>query len=167
MRFTENIAIPFLIGTLLFLFLLFFSKIAFAQEVNYYSRAGAGFTNNVQSGIFGVGRDAYLGDNWFYRSDLGFWTDSAPRHRGSIYAGFLFGKRVGDLRDWHLDLSAGPMFIGSTDENLGSAFQITQELWVGYQNLSVGIKHISNAGIVLPNRSRDYIMIQWTVPIWE
>lgn len=137
------------------------------DEVNYYFRAGSGFTNNVQSGIYSIGRDGYLGDNFFLRTDLGFWTDTAPNHKGSIFASFALGKRFGNLRGWNLSLVAGPLSMSSPDENLGSSLQFTEEVFVGYQNLSIGVKHISNAGIVLPNRSRDSVIIQWTVPIWE
>jgi hypothetical protein len=135
-------------------------------SANVFIRAGAGFTNNVKSSLYSVGYDRYSNNNFFYRVDLGTWLDPQEEHRDAIYGAFSGGKRFGETTDLHVNLSVGVLFHSGSDVLLGSAFQFTEELSLGYDRVSVGVKHISSAGLASPNRSRDTLFVEYAIPLW-
>ena len=56
----------------------------------------------------------------------------------------------------------GPALISATDTQLSTNFQFATDIGFGVRDretfMSVGYGHISNAGIKLPNKGRDYLL---------
>lgn len=145
---------------------LFTSKHARGSEVNFFLRGGADIIHAKNAANYSFGIDRFISDSWFLRLDTGFWLDSQLNHSNALYTSILIGGRLGDLTGWHASFAMGPMVQSGTDAILGSAIQWTEDVLIGYQNVSVGVKHISNAGIIMPNMGRNQVLIQYTIPIW-
>jgi hypothetical protein len=59
--------------------------------------------------------------------------------------------------------------ITNVDSYLGGNFQFNQDLSVGFRDnngamIGVNYKHISSAGLYMPNVGRDFLMIKMSVP---
>lgn len=56
--------------------------------------------------------------------------------------------------------------ITHPDAKLGGHFQFSHDIGVGVNSdgtgIGVGWKHISSAGLSMPNRGRDAILLEWT-----
>lgn len=148
--------------TLLLLWVL--TLASYADEFSF--KAGAGVNHAADSALYSLGIGNYFKNSKFlYRTDIGFWTESNERNRRGLYGSFLLGYRLGSLQGFNASLKAGVAVISGIDRVLSSPFQFTEEASLGYSKFSVGIKHISNAGLRMPNLGRDYLFFQYI--IWD
>jgi len=129
------------------------------QADNLMIRSGTGISNTRTSRIFALTFEKSLRDNWHYRAGGGFWIDNRPNKNSTYYGEFLIGKQAGDFDGFHLALDVGFLWMTATDDLLGSHYQLTEELTIGYKSIDFTYKHISNAGIIRPNIGRDYILL--------
>lgn len=101
--------------------------------------------------------------------EVGGWTDSGGNGRkGSAYGAYQVGVEVDSFI--LARFMAGPAFISTPDTYLGASFpQFTEELFLGLcgkNNNTVGLKykHVSSAGLIMPNMGRDMIGIEASLP---
>lgn len=137
-------------------------------------------------GEWGIG----LGDSGQLEDGSKYLAIGLPSHLGRIWeqepeAGMMFDKRSGDhssqwlaykigleprYRMWYTHYMIGPAYVTASDARLGSNFQITHEVGVGFKDerrvrLGIDYRHFSNAGIIRPNQGKDFIGFQMEVPI--
>lgn len=119
----------------------------------------------------GVG---YQSSAWFLatRLEAGAYTDQSKRggvrSSGFGFAGIGVQPEYGPL---YVNFFQYVGLIGSPDTVLGGLFQFSEEVGIGIKDerngTSVGLfyKHISNAGISLPNIGRDFAGVQVMIPL--
>lgn len=128
-------------------------------------RMGTGVYRSEKSAIYAIGyQDFFDRTPYLYKLEAGTWTDDQPGRKGSPYGSTQLGLRGGDLEGFNVQLNAGISFIGYTDRFLGSNFEFTEDLSVGFRNVAFGYKHFSNAGTAEPNLGRDYCVMTITLP---
>ena len=120
-------------------------------------RMGFGISNTEKSAIYSASWEERFGISGVYKVDAGAWTDVVEGRRASPYGAVLVGLQQGDLRTFNVQILVGVSVIGHIDSFLGSNGQFTEELNFGIGPVSVGYKHVSNAGIVQPNMGRDFV----------
>jgi len=136
-----------------------FSTLASADEATTL-RMGGDFTHyKNKSAIYSVGFEDFDRDNFGTKLEVGAYTDSDPGHVGAPFGSVLLGKRFGSYEGLNATGFMGCAIIGSTDQVLGSLFEFTEEAIVGYKNVGLGYKHVSNAGLASPNHGRDYVSL--------
>lgn len=83
--------------------------------------------------------------------------------RSGAFASYSVGTKM-QLGPVQTRYAWGMGYLSHTDGLLSSHFQFTHDLTFGLYDrktgLSLGYKHISNAGITLPNRGRDFITLR-------
>lgn len=103
--------------------------------------------------------------------EAGAWFDNTgiDRRRSSALLGASLGIHV-NAGYVYGQILFGPAWISSPDSALGGNFQFNNDVAFGIQDpkteTSVGFayKHVSSAGIELPNRGRDFLMFRVSIP---
>jgi len=73
----------------------------------------------------------------------------------NVNSGYLFGQAF-----------IGPSLISHTDSNLGGHFQFNNDIAFGLRDpesqstIGINYKHVSSAGLELPNKGRDFLMFR-------
>lgn len=104
-----------------------------------------------------------------YKWEAGGWIDNV--RKGRKHGGFVSGSvgvepRIGAF---YANAFVGLAAISPTDAMLGSVYQFVEDFGFGVgdqRKVRVGLnyKHISNAGIKMPNRGRDFLTLQVQFP---
>ncbi len=102
-----------------------------------------------------------------WQTGLGGWEDTTNylNAKGSIYSHISFGLEP-DLGKLYINYFLGPALISRTDALLGNNWQFFQELGIGVKGkkrgtrIGVVFKHMSNAGIVKPNKGRNFLNLR-------
>lgn len=129
-------------------------------------RMGADFTHyKNETAIYSLGSESFDRDGFGCKLEGGFWTAIDPSHRASPFGSVLGGKRFGDYNGFNLTGFFGVVVLGHTDGALGGNAAFTEEAVLGYKTVSLGYKHISNAGLFPPNHGRDYISLTLAFPL--
>lgn len=124
-------------------------------------KLGQGLKRAGSSGLFSASLVTPINEDYFYRAEIGYFSDNRVRHSPSLFSSVAMARRAGDKDSLHFDLVLGIALISNPDELLGSPFEFTEEIDVGYKNVSIGVRHFSNAGIVRPNIGRDYLLLNY------
>lgn len=130
----------------------------------------------VGKGIFGdhgtpFERVAALGyqfewSDFFIRPEAGYFEDISGNGKSSFWAAPLFGVRALSKVGPELHIAFGPGYLQNPDQILGGHFQFSLEGGLGITSLDgktyIGVawKHLSSAGIEMPNQGRDFLVIQ-------
>lgn len=135
-----------------------------------FFRYGLGFNAPGQQGrgeikFFSLGVEQEGKAPVIRQAELGVIADQKDYlgRRSGVFVGATIGPemRLGALRTRYL---WGVAYISHTDALLSSNMQFTHDLTLGLNDLksglSLGYKHISNAGLKLPNRGRDFITLR-------
>lgn len=150
-----------------FLFLALMSGIAQA-DLSVSVGTGKGILDVPGTHFERVGALGYQlswGD-FFLRPEVGFFGDLSGRGRSSFWIVPLIGVRALSRSGPELHIAGGPGYLQNPDEILGGHFQFSLEGGGGIMDASgkvyIGVawKHLSSAGIEMPNQGRDFIMIQ-------
>lgn len=95
----------------------------------------------------------------------GLWADTQNQvgRRGSLFGAYQLGVRP-EYGAMVMGAYWGLAAISTPDTQLGGAFpQFKTDLYVGFQGeksvITLGLAHISSAGIHKPNRGRDFIQL--------
>lgn len=106
-------------------------------------------------------------DNTGYKAESEIGNGYKTAAHSSLFLESLFGVEP-KSEHFYINYKLGPVIITNTDALLGSNFQFGHELGIGMRDskeVRVGlvIKHFSNAGIVRPNKGRDFVgvRIEW------
>lgn len=107
------------------------------------------------------------------KTEIGMWADDNGNRQSSGYIAHSFGVRV-KAQYIYAEALWGLSLISHPDNVfLSGHMQFMQDLGIGLidelgRSIGVCYKHLSNAGIQLPNKGRDAIQIQVGIPapIW-
>lgn len=97
------------------------------------------------------------------------WADDNPRRSSSGFLGYSVGLRV-KAQYIYVESLWGICGISHPDNTfLSGNFQFMQDLGIGFidelgRSIGISYKHISNAGIQIPNKGRDALQIQVGIP---
>jgi hypothetical protein len=139
-----------------------------------FAKYGVGILGSADYGtvatkVFSIGYE----EDWFgpliHQYELGLFSDSSGHGRSS--SGFGFYSAGIEVKPGYFLVRSlwGVGLITSPDSMLGGPFQFTQDLMIGVRDdkknaIGIVYKHISSAGIELPNKGRDFITIQLEIP---
>lgn len=147
---------------------LLLTNLAHADAILF--RYGLGFGAPNQSGRgeikwFSVGIEKEHPRPWVSQGEIGVISDMKQglgRNSG-LFVSYVAGPKMqlGPVQTRYL---WGVGYLSHPDSLLSSRFQFTHDLTIGLYDLksglSLGYKHISNAGITLPNRGRDFVTLR-------
>jgi hypothetical protein len=154
-------------------FVFLFSTAAFAG--NFVGKYGLGIAPDshspVEVKLFSAGyQDTYLHDIMLYQLEAGVFADShGDGRRSSGFTAASTGIRV-DPGTVYAEMLWGVALITSPDSMLSTAYEFTNDTVIGIRDskgraFGIGYKHFSNAGIQLPNKGRDFVLIHFQVPL--
>lgn len=139
--------------------------------------ASVGLGKSAFAGVRGVPfeRAASLGyehafsNGLFIRPEAGWFMDNSGHGVSSPWLAPLVGVRSQSTVGPTLHFAMGPGYLHNPDSVLGGHFQFSLEGGASLvdRNFGIGVvwKHLSSAGINMPNRGRDFIALQVHVPI--
>jgi len=114
----------------------------------------------------------FLKDLLVNKIELGAFSDSRSDlgRRSSGYIADSIGLRIQPFQGFYVESLWGLSALSHTDSWLGSHFQFMQDLGIGFvdsnsSTIGLSYKHISSAGLFLPNKGRDFIVIQIGIPL--
>ena len=148
--------------------LILFATLCFAAtaEENMTIKFGSGVNHIPNSSLYSVGFEKYFENSkYLYKVDFGFWSDSHFKNKGSVFTDIMIGHKFGTIKSLNANFMIGLLLMSDPDRVLGSPYQSTEEISLDYKRLSIGIKHISNAGVKTPNLGRDYLFMNYTTPL--
>lgn len=123
-------------------------------------RSGVDLTHyKNQTSIYSIGVQDLNRDGFGWKLEAGAWTDSGQDRKGSFFTSAMGAKRFGDLDGFNLTGLFGIIVASNADGALGSPLAFTEEAILGYRAVGIGYKHISNAGLWVPNHGRDYLSV--------
>lgn len=153
---------------LLLVLCLLFPTISSADAILFRYGLGFGAPNQVGRGEikwFSIGIEKDHQTPWVSQAELGVISDMKQGlgRQSGLFVSYAAGPKMqlGPVQTRYL---WGVGYLSHTDSLLSSHFQFTHDLTIGLYDLksglSLGYKHISNAGITLPNRGRDFITLR-------
>jgi hypothetical protein len=154
---------------LIVLGLLSFSSLSVADEG--FMSFGIGVFNSAKKSrgetkVFNMGYRPDLIDGIYWQHKIGFWGDGAHDGRkSSLYVSTGPGLKV-DLAPVEIRAGYGIGAISTPDAYLGGHIpQFQGELYIGLRDrrgngIGLQYEHISSAGLVMPNKGRDFLVIQ-------
>lgn len=105
----------------------------------------------------------------FIRPEAGWFMDISGSGKSSAWAAPLVGVRSSSSVGPSMHLALGPGYLHNPDSFLGGHFQFSLEGGFALVDKNFGIgmvwKHLSSAGFNMPNRGRDFIVLQLRVPL--
>lgn len=119
--------------------------------------------------VFSLGyEDEWIGP-FIHQYEFGLFADASGHDRKS--SGFGFYSVGVEVDPGYMVLRSlwGIGLISTPDSMLGGMFQFTQDFLVGLRGkngntIGIDYKHISSAGIEIPNKGRDFMTIQVEIP---
>lgn len=152
--------------------LTFLAGLAFAADPRFEVSYGVLYEDSKLSGrskYFSGAVSEDLTPLLRHQYEVGVYTGQSRDRNPGGFGGWSIGVRP---KDGPLFLEAlwGPYLVTSSDNTVNSYLQFGNKLGFGYQGqngTSVGFyyRHLSNAGIQLPNKGRDFITVNLSVPI--
>lgn len=160
-----------IMGTMAYLLLL---GQALAGDLTFKYGVGVGLPEQgsiAEVKLFELGYQVPLTEVIHHKLGVGVWADSrnSDQRKSAGYGSYSLGVRV-EPGGFYAESFWGVAGITHTDQLLSSVFEFTQDFAVGAQDrkgrfIGVSYKHFSNAGITLPNRGRDFVIINVGFPI--
>lgn len=136
-----------------------------ALAADWSLRFGPGMEDQQLTGAtkaFGIRREEEITGGIHYATELGGYADNIPTRRSAGVAKLALGVKPGSEVGLYGFGFAGPCGISATDNYLSTHFQFCSDFGVGLRDrktfLNMGYSHISNAGIKLPNRGKDWVL---------
>jgi hypothetical protein len=134
-----------------------------ASELDLNVRGGLGHLRSEGTAFYSLAFDEYWSKHGFKRLEVGGWSPNNQGQASAFYGGGGVGVREGSADAFNMQVYLGILAVSRGDTLLSAPFNFTQEFSVGYERLSVGIKHISNAGIATPNVGRDFFFLNYRI----
>lgn len=139
-----------------------------------FGKYGVGILGSAEYGaaatkVFSLGYE----EDWFgpfiHQYELGLFADSSGHDR--LTSGFGFYSAGVEVNPGYFVIRSlwGVGLITSPDSMLGGHFQFTQDFLIGVRDkrqnmIGLVYKHISSAGLELPNKGRDFLTLQVEIP---
>ena len=164
-----------------FLYLaLMIPTLALAQdkdlETQSFFKYGVGVFNSAENSSVEVktlsfGRQQPLGSIFIWQYEGGFWSD-ARTDVGRSGSGFVNASAGLNVNFGYMYTQSlwGVAYMTSPDSFLGSHEQFNQDFSAGVKDgrgVSIGLnyKHMSSAGIFMPNQGRDFMSVRLGFPL--
>jgi len=93
-------------------------------------------------------------------TQVGRYSDRYDHNSWYAFREYGFSPR---FSAFELELLVGAGAVSNPGARLGHWFQFTEELNLYYDNIGIGYKHISNAGIKKPNLGRDSFLLRFRI----
>jgi len=152
----------------LFLLILLCSPICRAYELGLKYGVGFGLpnaTDNTEAKLLSFEASNELGSLFRHKLSLGAWFDPHPEFNRSsaAFGAYSAGLRV-EAGYLYIENYFGFGWISQVDSMLSTSFEFTEEIGAGIKDekgrfIGIEYRHFSNAGIQLPNKGRDFILI--------
>jgi len=151
--------------------LMIVSQVSFAAEGTFLKYSVNAHTDKIihQKGLSLGYQDALavFDKKW----EIGFWSDSSGRDgaKGSAFASYSVGVEP-TYEALYVNFFQGVCLISNPDSVLGGPLEFMMDFGVGLRDtvkgtaLGMHYKHISNAGLSMPNLGRDTFGIQVMIP---
>ena len=140
--------------------LLSISIHSYASELGLKMGSGV-LQDNENTSIYMVAyRDRIENTPLFQNVEFGFFSDVKPGSRNSFVGQYSLGL-IGYLGNFYSDCSVGLATISAPDQYLSTAFEFTEEIEFGYKQISISVRHYSNAGIKRPNLGRNFLLLNY------
>lgn len=131
-------------------------------------RGGAAVTKSGISGgakMFGVRHEAHLFHGVYTAQEVGGYVDNVGGgRRGSALGKVQIGVKPGPDTGIFGKVFTGPCLLTNTDTYLSSNVQFCTDFGIGvrdaYSFVAVTYSHISNAGLKLPNKGKDFLVME-------
>lgn len=165
---------------LLLLLALLVPSLSFADDglptgEGSFFKYGLGLKTKDQESIsevkmFSIGRQSPLLYILDQKWEVGMWSDQhGDGRKSSGFGGWSMGVEP-KIGTFYVHSFWGVIGITTTDSMLGSNLQFMQDLGMGVRDargvgIGVGYKHISDAGIKMPNKGRDFFFAQLQIPL--
>jgi len=141
----------------------------FAADISI--RGGAAIENQQVTGgskIFGLRYADDLLGGLRFAGEVGGYVDNLGNGRkGAALAKFQLGVSPGPVVGLYGSAFSGVCAISTSDTQLGSLYQFCTDFGIGVRDnktfLGVTYSHISNAGLKLPNKGRDFLVLEMGV----
>ncbi len=135
-----------------------------------YLKVGVGLNSDPSSvrTLF-VGYQRPLTQLLFYQLELGALKDNHDAYGIRVLTSASIGVSTVSSSGIYIKVFFGPSFLSHPDDRLSGHFQFNNDFELGIKgtnDISIGLnyKHISNAGIVMPNLGRDLLLIKIQLP---
>lgn len=107
---------------------------------------------------------------YFYKVSGGAWSDRAHKVRLSSLFSIETGIRIGEASGFYGTATTGVARVGQTNSQISTKFQFQQAASLGWADsngaaMGVFLKHLSNAGIRLPNFGYNIVGLEVTLPL--
>ncbi len=158
---------------IIFLAILLSSALAQANPVISLGIGKSAFRGNGTpfERAVAIGWEQPFTAGFFVRPEGGWFTDNSGSGQSSPWLSTLGGVRASSEVGPTVHLAVGPSYLHNPDQKLGGHFQFSLEGGVGMEDKNFAIamvwKHLSSAGINMPNQGRDFIMAQIRIPFGE
>lgn len=123
----------------------------------------------VSAKFFSLGYQSTFVSVFDYQYEGGFFIDNQGEGRKSAaFANAALGLSI-IKETLYTRFFFGPALISDTDTRLSTHYQFNTDAEIGIRDerdvaMGIGYKHMSNAGIKLPNAGRDFIFIKLAIP---
>ncbi len=122
---------------------------------------GGGLSNNDDSKgqrLFRIEYLAPINHTFFWKAEGGVFNGY------DLYTGLSLGFQAATTDGLFARYSLGPSYVANTDYRLSSNFEFNHDFELGIRDksgleISIGLKHMSNAGLVPPNNGRDFVTV--------
>lgn len=145
--------------------ILFFITSRSALADDYSVKFGPGIEGQTLTGaskMFGIREESYQVRGIYTAVELGGWSEATEGRKPAAYTKLQAGAKPGPETGLYGYAFFGPSLISATDTQLSTNFEFATDIGFGirdrFTSMSFGYAHISNAGIRLPNKGRDYLM---------
>jgi hypothetical protein len=145
--------------------ILFYITSRSAHAADYSVKFGPGIEGQTLTGatkMFGIREESYQVRGIYTAVELGGWSESTAGRSKAAFGKLQIGAKPGPETGLFGYAFFGPALISSTDTQLSTNFQFATDIGLGIRDrftfMSCGYGHISNAGIKLPNKGRDYLL---------
>lgn len=141
------------------------SRIALSDDFSI--RGGAAIKDGSITGgskVFGLRYETPLISGIEMGGEIGGFVDNlGDGRKGAALAKFQLGIKPGPQIGLYGSAFLGPCAVSRTDALLGSNYQFCTDFGIGVRDretfLAVNYSHISNAGLKLPNKGRDFVVM--------
>ncbi len=144
---------------------ILFYVISHANAADYSIRFGPGIDQNRLTGAtksFGLRHEEDLMDGIYTGFEVGGYADTIPGRSSAGVVKAQLGVKPGPEVGIYGFGFVGPCGISATDTYLSTNVQFCTDVGLGVRDrktfMNAGYMHISNAGIRLPNRGKDYLI---------
>lgn len=138
-----------------------------------YFKYGLGVNLPQQNSItevksFSIGHSQPISSNLKSNVELGLWSDNNSNRKSASYVSYVIGPSL-DFRPLYIEPLWGVNVSSKTDSVLSTAFNFKHEFSIMLKDrdqsgLALTYTHLSNGGMKLPNRGRDFILMKIVLP---